>query len=196
MSIIEEAIATFATWFKEAKASPIIDPSAMALATVSADSMPSVRIVLMKNFDQQGLVFYTNTTSDKARDIKAHPHASACFHWDTLKKQVRVSGRVESVTSAEADAYFASRPRESQLGAWASLQSQPMASRAEFEARLLEFTKKFEGQAVPRPAHWSGFRIVPNRIEFWIDRPYRLHERWVYTRADEQKAWQKQLLYP
>jgi pyridoxamine 5'-phosphate oxidase len=150
----------------------------------------------MKQFDHEGLVFYTNMTSAKAHDLQENPQACVCFHWDTLKRQVRVAGRVERVSDEEADAYFASRPRESQLGAWASLQSQPMKARAEFEARLEQVTQQYEGKTIPRPPHWSGFRIVPSRIEFWSDRPFRLHDRLVYDRKNPQDAWQTQILYP
>lgn len=192
----QDPIELFAAWFAEAKASPLLDPTAMALATASRDLMPSVRMVLLKQFDHEGLVFYTNLTSAKARDLKENPQASVCFHWDTLRRQVRVAGSVERVSDAEADAYFASRPRESQLGAWASLQSQPMKERAEFEARLQQVTQQYEGKTIPRPAHWSGFRILPTQVEFWSDRPFRLHDRLVYTRKNPQDAWQTQILYP
>lgn len=190
----QDPIDLFAAWFNEAKVSPM--PEAMALATASRDLMPSVRMVLMKQFDHDGLVFYTNMTSAKARDLQENPQACACFHWDALKRQVRVAGRVERVSDAEADAYFASRPRESQLGAWASLQSQPMKARSEFEARLEQVTRQYEGKTIPRPPHWSGFRIVPSSIEFWTDRPFRLHDRLVYTRKNPQDAWTTQILYP
>lgn len=192
----QDPIELFAAWFAEAKASALIDPTAMALATASRDLMPSVRMVLLKQFDHEGLVFYTNLTSAKARDLQDNPQASVCFHWDALRRQVRVGGAVERVSDAEADAYFASRPRESQLGAWASLQSQPMKERAEFEARLQQVTQQYEGKTIPRPSHWSGFRILPTHVEFWSDRPFRLHDRLVYTRKNPQDAWQTQILYP
>ncbi len=192
----QDPIELFADWFAEAKASPLRDPNAMALATVSRDLMPSVRMVLMKQFDHEGLVFYTNLTSAKAQNLQVNPQASVCFHWEPLRRQVRVSGKFEAVTTDEADAYFASRPRESQLGAWASLQSQPMKSREEFEQRMADVTRKYEGQVVPRPAHWSGFRMVPTSVEFWMDKPFRLHDRWIYRRADAHQPWQTQLLYP
>ncbi|WP_141734867.1 pyridoxamine 5'-phosphate oxidase [Oligoflexus tunisiensis] len=192
----QDPINLFAAWFAEAKASTVRDPTAMALATASRDLMPAVRMVLMKQFDHDGLVFYTNLTSAKARDLLENPQASVCFHWEPLKRQVRVAGSVERVSDAEADAYFASRPRESQLGAWASLQSQPMKERAEFEARLAMVTKRYEGQIIPRPPHWSGFRIIPSRIEFWTDRPFRLHDRLVFSRQNPQDPWQTQILYP
>jgi len=192
----QDPIALFAAWFAEAQASPLRDPTAMALATASKDLMPSVRMLLMKQFDHEGLVFYTNMTSAKAQDLQENPQACACFHWESLKRQVRVSGRVELVSDAEADAYFASRPRESQLGAWASLQSQAMRERAEFEARLEMVTRQYEGKSIPRPPHWSGFRMVPVRIEFWSDRPFRLHDRLVYSRSRPGDPWQTQILYP
>jgi len=192
----QDPIELFAAWFAEAKASPLLDPTAMALATASRDLMPSVRMVLLKQFDHEGLVFYTNLTSAKARDLQENPQASVCFHWDTLKRQVRVAGAVEPVSDTEADAYFASRPRESQLGAWASLQSQPMKERVEFETRLKQVTQQYEGKTIPRPPHWSGFRILPTHVEFWSDRPFRLHDRLVYTRKNPQAAWQTQILYP
>jgi pyridoxamine 5'-phosphate oxidase len=192
----QDPITLFATWFAEAKASTVRDPTAMALATASRDLMPAVRMVLMKQFDHDGLVFYTNLTSAKARDLAENPQASVCFHWEPLKRQVRVAGSVERVSDAEADAYFASRPRESQLGAWASLQSQPMKDRAEFEARLAMITQRYEGQTIPRPPHWSGFRIIPRSVEFWSDRPFRLHDRLVFTRPSPQDPWETQILYP
>lgn len=192
----QDPVQLFAEWFNEAKGTTLRDPTAMALATVGEDLMPAVRMVLMKNFDQAGLVFYTNMTSAKARHIRTHAQASCCFYWEPLHKQVRVTGQVESVTTAEADAYFASRPRESQLGAWASLQSQPMKERSEFEQRLVEVTRQYEGQTVPRPPHWSGFRIVPVQVEFWTERPFRLHERVVFSRAKVDETWKQQILYP
>lgn len=184
----------FHTWFKEAQGTKLRYPNAMSLATVSAEGVPSVRIVLMKNFDERGLVFYTNYDSAKSHDIKATHIAAVNFHWEELQKQVRVTGKVEAVTKEEADEYFASRARDSQIGAWASKQSQPMAARSEFEQRLADYTKKFEGGEVPRPEGWSGWRIVPDRIEFWVERPFRLHDRWVYTRNNG--SWDRQLLYP
>ncbi len=187
-------IQEFDSWFKEAQKTTLRYPNAMALATVGADGAPAVRIVLMKHFDEMGLVFYTNLESGKSKDIKANGQAAVNFHWEELGRQVRVSGPVKPVTPDEADSYFASRPRDSQIGAWASLQSQPLPARSDFEQRLADFSKKFEGQAVPRPVGWSGWRIYPERIEFWQERPFRLHDRWVYTR--NQGAWNRQLLYP
>ncbi len=184
----------FDAWFQEAKTTKLRYPNAMSLATVDKAGIPSVRIVLMKHFDHEGLVFYTNHDSKKSHDIKETHVAAVNFHWEELGKQIRITGKVEAVTAKEADEYFATRPRDSQLGAWASKQSQTMASRAEFEQRLKDYTQKFEGQAVPRPEGWSGWRIIPDRIEFWIEKPYRLHDRWVYTRNSGE--WTKDLLYP
>lgn len=187
-------IQEFDSWFQDAQKTKLRYPNAMSLATVDAAGLPSIRIVLMKHFDEHGLVFYTNLDSDKSKDIKATGIAAVNFHWEDLGKQVRVTGRVEPTTAAEADEYFASRARDSQIGAWASKQSQPMATRSEFERRLADYTKQFEGRPVPRPDGWSGWRIVPDRIEFWVERPFRLHDRWVYTRKNG--AWDRQLLYP
>lgn len=187
-------IQEFETWFAEAKKTKLRYPNAMALATVDKTGLPSVRIVLMKHIDEEGLVFYTNHDSKKSHDIKETQIAAVNFHWEELGKQIRITGKVEAVDPKEADEYFASRPRDSQLGAWASKQSEAMSSRAEFEERLRDYTKKFEGSEVPRPANWSGWRIIPDRIEFWIEKPYRLHDRWAYVRIPS--GWQKELLYP
>jgi pyridoxamine 5'-phosphate oxidase len=166
----------------------------MSLATVGADGQPAVRVVLLKHVDARGFVFYTNFTSRKGRELLAHPKASLCFHWQPLQVQVRVEGIAEVVSEAEADAYFATRARESRIGAWASRQSAPLASDAELEAREREMEERFAGGDVPRPPHWSGFRVVPFRIEFWRGRAFRLHERRVYERADG--AWHMGRLYP
>ena len=187
-------IQEFDVWFKEAQKTSLRYPNAMSLATVNTEGVPAVRIVLMKHFDEHGLVFYTNLESNKSKDLKATGVAATCFHWDELGKQVRVSGKVELVTPAEADEYFATRARDSQIGAWASKQSEPMASRIEFEERFATITQKFEGKSVPRPDGWSGWRILPERVEFWVERPFRLHDRWVYTRKGA--TWGHQLLYP
>lgn len=192
--LASDPISEFLSWFAEAQQTPLRDPHAMALATVGEGGIPQVRMVLMKHFDQKGLVFYTHHTSPKSRDLQSSGWASACFFWETTRKQVRVTGQVEAVSSDEADAYFASRPRESQLGAWASLQSQPLSERSDFEERLRTVESLFAGQSVPRPAHWSGWRIKPRTIEFWIEQPYRLHHRYIYERAGD--TWNKTLLYP
>ncbi len=164
------------------------------LATVGADGMPSLRMVLLKGVDSEGFVFYTNLASQKGRELAAHPKAALCFHWKTLKRQVRVEGLVTPVSEAEADAYFASRPRISQIGAWASKQSQPLIGRFELEKRVARFTAKFGLGAVPRPSFWSGFRVIPERIEFWQEERFRLHMRFCYRR--EQGAWIRGELYP
>ena len=170
------------------------DPNAMSLATVGMSGNPSVRIVLMKDVDERGFVFYTNLEGRKGRELRTHPFASICFHWAALEMQVRAEGPVAQVSDAEADAYFATRPRESQIGAWASIQSQPIEHASDLETRVAEFTEKFAGKEVPRPAFWSGFRLRPERIEFWKARPGRLHERHLYTRAGE--SWTMETLYP
>jgi pyridoxamine 5'-phosphate oxidase len=170
------------------------EPTAFALATVSDDGQPSARILLLKGVDPRGFVFYTNYESRKGRELLAHPKAAMVFHWQPLERQVRVEGTVERVTDAEADAYFASRARGSQIGAWASQQSRPMAGEGDLEARVAEFARRVEGQPVPRPPHWSGFRLVPHRIEFWHNMPSRLHDRDAYTRTAE--GWAHAKLYP
>jgi pyridoxamine 5'-phosphate oxidase len=184
----------FANWFAEAEKSEPNDPNAMTLATVDTEGHPHLRVVLLKGFDEKGFCFFTNTGSRKGRELQARAVAALCFHWKSLRRQVRIEGVAEAVTSAEADAYFASRPRGSQIGAWASLQSQPLEARGILEARVTEYEKKFEGQPVPRPENWSGYRVVPQAIEFWQDMPYRLHDRLVFTRA--QNGWMQERLYP
>jgi pyridoxamine 5'-phosphate oxidase len=170
------------------------EPTAFALGTVGADGQPSVRIVLLKDVDERGFVFYTNHQSRKGTELLAHPKAAMCFHWQPLERQVRVEGTARPVTSEEADAYFASRARGSQLGAWASLQSEVLPTPGELERRLTEVEARFADGPVPRPAHWSGFRIVPQVIEFWRNMPSRLHERMIYRR--EADGWRTETLYP
>jgi pyridoxamine 5'-phosphate oxidase len=186
----------FQNWYNQACASEAEDPNAMSLATVDAHGMPSVRIVLMKHYDEQGLVFHTNLESQKGRDLMANAHAALCFHWKSLKRSVRLQGDVHVISTPEADAYFASRPRASQIGAWASLQSRPLQNRTELEARVRRFEQQFDGQNVSRPPYWSGFRLCPIRWEFWQDQPSRLHDRWVYQRAKNDKIWSIQQLFP
>jgi pyridoxamine 5'-phosphate oxidase len=186
--------ALFESWFAEAKASEPNDPNAMALATADAAGNPSVRMVLLKGHDH-GFVFYTNLGSHKADDLRDNPNAALLFHWKSLRRQVRIEGPVERVTDAEADAYFASRSRESRLGARASDQSRPLDSRATFESRYAEEERRWEGRAVPRPEGWGGYRVTPLNIEFWQDRAHRLHERRLFTpRAGG--GWDEGLLYP
>jgi pyridoxamine 5'-phosphate oxidase len=194
--LLAEAIDTFTALLAEAREAGDPEPTAMTLATADAAGRPSARTVLLKAHDARGFVFYTNYDSRKGRQLTENPHAALLFLWKTLREQVqaKIEGTVEPVSLAEADAYFATRPRPSQIGAWASLQSQAMASREQFEARFAAFEKKFEGGEVPRPPHWSGFRVVPERIEIWYGARYRLHERQHYERVDG--AWTKRMLYP
>ena len=184
----------FDEWFSEARASEINDPEAMALATATPDGRPSVRMVLLKGHGPDGFVFYTNQRSQKGEELAANPHAALLFHWKPLRRQIRIEGPVSIVSCEEADAYFASRSRDSQLGAWASNQSWSLPSRAEFEKKYEDVSAKYEGADVPRPPHWGGFRVKPETFEFWADRPHRLHERRVFTR--EGDGWREGLLYP
>ena len=184
----------FADWFAKARESEPNDPDAMALATAAPDGRPSVRMVLLKGHGPEGFTFYTNLDSRKGAEIAANARAALLFHWKSLRRQVRIEGPIEAVSDADADAYFATRSRDSQLGAWASWQSRPLDARATFEKRYEEMVRRFDGEAVPRPPRWSGFRVTPELFEFWSDRPHRLHERRVFTPAGG--GWQEGLLYP
>jgi len=197
----DEPLRLFAAWFEDAKRSEPADPEAMALATVDADGLPNLRMVLLKGFDERGFVFYTNEESRKGHELAANPKAALAFHWKSLRRQVRLRGTVTPVAAAEADAYFASRPRSAQIGAWASKQSSPLESRLAFEKAIAAYAAKFMLGAVPRPPFWVGYRMIPVTMEFWHDRPYRLHDRIEFRRADPLARgspgnWSKTRLYP
>lgn len=192
----DEPLRLFAAWLEDATKTEPSDPNAMAVATVDADGLPNVRMVLLKGFDERGLVFYTNTDSQKGRELAGSPKAALLFHWKSRSRQIRLRGDVEVVSDAEADAYFASRSRLSQIGAWASKQSTPLESRLAFEKAIALYTAKHAIGNVPRPPYWSGFRIVPLTIEFWEDRPFRLHDRVEFHRRAPGGPWTKTRLYP
>jgi len=191
----EDPNALFETWLAEARAAEPNDPEAMALATADAEGRPSVRMVLLKGHDERGFAFYTNAQSRKGEEIAANARAALLFHWKSLRRQVRIEGAVAPVTEAEADSYFATRSRDARIGAWASDQSRPLESRALFEARYEELVAKFEGKEVGRPPYWRGYRVAAERIEFWTDRPHRLHERRLFTLGADG-GWIESLLYP
>ncbi len=192
-----EPFALLAAWLADARRTETNDPEAMTLATIGRDGAPDARIVLLKGHDERGLVFYTNVESRKGEELAADPRAALVFHWKSLQRQVRAEGHITHATPAEADAYFASRPRLSRLGAWASDQSRPLADRAELERRLAEAERRFlEEETVPRPPYWSGYRLVPHRFEFWREMPYRLHDRLIFTRSGEGESWSTTRLFP
>jgi len=194
-SLSPDPYAVFSEWMAEAEASEPNDPNAMCLATVHPDGRPASRMVLLKGLDDNGFVFYTNAQSHKGEDLSANPFAALCFYWKSLKKQVRIEGRVEGVSDAESDAYYASRHRGSRIGAWASKQSRPLADYEDLKKAVATYEEKFEGvEDIPRPPHWRGYRVVPERIEFWMEQPFRLHKRHVYTAHDG--GWIVEMLYP
>lgn len=192
----DDPIAQFTTWFDEAVRAEVMEPNAMCLATATPDAYPSARMVLLKGVDARGFVFYTNLESRKGTELSANPHAALCFHWKSLHRSVRVEGAVEPVSAEEADSYYASRARTSRLGAWASKQSRPLESRFALEKAVAEYGMKYAIGEIPRPPHWSGFRVTPVEIEFWVSRPFRLHDRVVFRREDAGAPWQKTRLFP
>lgn len=193
---VDEPFALFASWLEEAARSEPNDPNGMALSTVDAEGLPNVRMVLLKGHDRDGFVFYTNTESQKGEELLGQGKAAALFHWKSLRRQVRIRGPVSIVSDAEADAYFQSRPRDSRIGAWASQQSRPLESRFALEKAVASYAAKFGLGTIPRPAHWTGFRIDPVYIEFWRDGAFRLHDRVVFRRASAAEPWTRTRLYP
>ncbi len=191
-----EPFALFGAWLKEAEASEINDPNAVSLATVDADGLPNVRMVLLKGYDVHGFVFYTNFESQKGQELLGQKKAAMCFHWKSLRRQVRLRGEVEVVTDAEADAYYQQRPRGSRIGAWASKQSRPLEGRFALEKAVAEYTARYAVGEIPRPPYWSGFRIKPVSIEFWHDRKFRLHDRMEFRRETPDDFWSKVRMYP
>ncbi|MEU8581364.1 pyridoxamine 5'-phosphate oxidase [Streptomyces abikoensis] len=196
MHEVNAPIELFREWFRDAEAAEVNDPNAMAIATTDADGLPDVRIVLLKGFDADGFVFYTNSRSQKGRELAGNMRAAGALHWKSLRRQVRFRGPVEQVTDAEADAYFASRARDSRIGAWASLQSQPLADRAELEAAVARESARFGDGEVPRPPHWLGYRVRPVYVEFWTEKPFRLHDRLIFTREKPEGEWDRKRFYP
>ena len=200
-SVATEPFGLFETWFSEAREHELNDANAMALATVDPSGMPNVRVVLLKGLDasatpDRGFVFYTNYEGAKGQELLASKRAALNFHWKSLRRQVRVRGIVSTVSVAEADAYYATRPRGSQIGAWASAQSRPLDSRKALETAVADIAAKYPSGDIPRPAHWSGFRVTPTEVEFWHDRPYRLHERITFRREAADQVWRQQRLFP
>ncbi|MDB5545821.1 MAG: pyridoxamine 5-phosphate oxidase [Hyphomicrobiales bacterium] len=193
---VSEPFVLFEQWFAEARAKEVNDPDAMTLATVDADGLPDARMVLLKALEPRGFTFYTNSESAKGLELGSNMKAALVFHWKSLRRQVRVRGPVEMVTAAEADAYFASRPRDSRIGAWASKQSRPLESRFALEKAVAREAARFGLGEVPRPPHWNGYRVLPVQIEFWQDRPFRLHDRVTFRRETPDGAWLKDRLYP
>jgi len=196
IAVREDPFALFDAWFEEAKKSEPNEPNAMAVASVDAEGRPNVRMVLLKEASAAGFVFYTNLESAKGRELLGQPHAALCLHWKSTAKQVRVRGPIAPVSDAEADAYFASRAKDSQIGAWASAQSRPMEGRFAFEKQIAKYAAKYALAKVPRPPYWSGFRVTPLEIEFWRNRPFRLHDRLVYRRNTPQASWRTERLFP
>jgi len=186
----------FGQWLEDAKASEPNDPNALALSTVDGDGMPNVRMVLLKGFDEAGFVFYTNLESAKGQELLGAGKAAMCFHWKSLRRQIRIRGTIAKVSAEEADAYYQSRPRGSRIGAWASRQSRPLESRFALEKEVARYTAKFAVGDIPRPDHWTGLRLTPVSMEFWHDRPFRLHDRVVFRRQEESAGWHKERLYP